>query len=113
MGTDTTVKYPTELRDGAIAVINALRVGTGWELPTDDDARLTFIYAPDLGAEEYELTVSDRVQIRASTPAGAFYGGQTLRQLFPTSVYRSVGAMESVDLPTLQIHDAPGITTGE
>jgi hexosaminidase len=45
-------------------------------------ARLSLIDNPELGAEGYELSVNpDAVEIKARTPAGHFYAGQTLRQL--------------------------------
>ncbi len=69
---------------------------TGYELrvkevkPSSEggDIRLTLSNdAPDLGKEGYELKVSRRhMVIRANTPAGVFYGIQTLRQLLPAAI---------------------------
>src|SRR5688572_29383668 len=42
-----------------------------------------------LGPEGYRLVVkSDTIEIRAMTPAGVFYGIQTLRQLFSPEIFR-------------------------
>ena len=49
---------------------------------------ISFVLTTDsaLGAEGYELTVSEQgVRIAAASSAGLFYGGQTLRQLLPPS----------------------------
>jgi hexosaminidase len=59
------------------------------------------------GEEAYRLDVSsDGVRIAASTPAGLFYGAQTLRQLLPPGAERK-GITQPVDLPCLSIADRP------
>lgn len=51
--------------------------------------------------EGYQLSVSpETVTIRAASPAGAFWGFQTLRQLLPASG-------EQLSLPAVEIEDAP------
>src|SRR5699024_2027747 len=57
--------------------------------------------------EGYELNANtDRVVIRAGTPAGAFYGGQSLRQLLPTGINKVANAKEW-QIPTVEIKDQP------
>jgi hexosaminidase len=58
--------------------------------------------------EGYELTVKgDGIRIAARTPAGIFYGFQTLRQLMPYAVeYRGVRPF-AVSVPAAEITDAP------
>src|SRR5262249_13642146 len=73
--------------------------------------RLTVGHAAAAGDEGYELTVaSDRVVISANTPAGLFYGVQTLRQLLPPFVeYEAVRADKTlvVRAPSVHVVDHP------
>ena len=62
--------------------------------------------------EGYELAVTDGgVSVRASSPAGLFYGAQTLRQLAPAAVERGGrdpdGADDVWTIPAVEIADAP------
>jgi hexosaminidase len=62
-----------------------------------------------LGPEGYELNVTpDSVVIRATTPAGTFYGVQTLLQLLPPQAC-SLTPAPSMDwtIPCVQIQDQP------
>ncbi|MGA9779404.1 MAG: beta-N-acetylhexosaminidase [Limisphaerales bacterium] len=63
----------------------------------------------NLGAEGYELAVTtDSVVIRAPTPAGLFYGVQTLFQLLPPEIFSS-NVVRDVNwqMPCVQIEDWP------
>ena len=64
-----------------------------------------------LGAEGYELTIAPQsVSLTAATPAGLFYGVQTIRQLLPaSSEYEAVLFQEPrpATLPALHIRDWP------
>lgn len=65
--------------------------------------------AGTLGTEGYKLTVSkSEVNISGSTPAGVFYGIQTLLQLMPPEIY-SDQAVEGIkwDIPCVEISDRP------
>lgn len=105
--------YPEEFAPAAHVVATELRSGTGWELPRrNTPAEISFDSAPELtqelGEEGYELSITDRVEIRAATAAGAFYGAQTLRQLLPAQAFRSAPiASDAVELPQLEIRDTP------
>jgi hexosaminidase len=62
-----------------------------------------------LGAEGYRLQVlNDRVVIEGSTPAGVFYGCQTLRQLLPADI-ESKEKLDDVawTIPLVTIEDRP------
>ena len=62
-----------------------------------------------LGKEGYRLDVrSSDVTITSSTPAGAFYATQTLRQLFPPQIFRAA-AFDSTEFraPAVSIVDRP------
>lgn len=63
------------------------------------------------GREGYDLTIGSKtVTLEAATPAGMFYGAQTLRQLLPYwSEYEAIMFRQprSATLPALRIRDAP------
>ncbi len=92
-----------------------LRRSTGYDVPvTSEPARdgdIALVLDPaaaELGDEGYDLAVAARVVIRARTPAGLFYGCQTLRQLLPPEV-ESATVVDSVgwDVPFVDIRDVP------
>jgi hexosaminidase len=59
-------------------------------------------------ADAYRLSSSGgRVAIASPGRAGIFYGLQTLRQLLPDSAFRQAGRCGPVQLPELEIVDAP------
>ncbi len=61
-----------------------------------------------MGTEGYRLSSSsERVVIAASTPAGLFYGVQTLRQLLPVSVEYEAARRRVLRVPAVEIADAP------
>jgi hexosaminidase len=61
-----------------------------------------------LGPEGYRLAVSPRaVTIRAATPAGVFYGMQTLRQLLPPDIFREGQVKRVWPVPAVTIEDTP------
>jgi hexosaminidase len=98
-----------------------IRRGTGLTIgPTSsggtDPAKVTTIeLVIDAGAatgpEGYDLTIdATRVTLRATVPAGLFYGAQTLRQLLPYwSEYEAVMYRQPrpATLPPLHIRDTP------
>ncbi len=77
--------------------------GKGAVLLTTKDARTS------LGPEGYELTVDpESVVVRASAPAGLFYGAQTLLQLLPPQAF-AAKPVAGVDwqIPCVRIEDQP------
>lgn len=66
--------------------------------------------SPTLGDEGYQLLVDDNsVTLRASRPAGLFYGMQTIRQLLPPEIESAqvLAANFNGSLPCVQIEDQP------
>ncbi len=94
-----------------------LRPATGFALPvrrwvSDQANRIVLKIDPSLealGQEGYRLDAGVRqVVITAPSPAGLFYGGQTLRQLLPTEIFspsKVQGAAWTV--PCVKIEDYP------
>ncbi len=63
---------------------------------------------PALGAEAYRLHVAaDGVALEAASPAGFFYGAQTVLQLLPVDVFSGKSATAPLTLPCVDIQDAP------
>jgi hexosaminidase len=107
---NSAIAADPELHGVARFLRRSLQAGTGWELPFADTGDIRLRLADDLGPEGYRLTASpDGVEIAAATPAGAFYGVQTLRLLLPPETLRAapVRVPDSLAVPGLEIVDAP------
>jgi hexosaminidase len=93
----------------------ALAPATGWRLAVveqgDRVPAIRLSVDPtlgELGQEGYVLTSGpDGVVIRAATPAGIFYGTQTLRQLLPHDIFSSAPLERAWTIPALSIEDRP------
>ncbi len=65
----------------------------------------------NLPKEGYELAVTpDRVFVKASDKAGAFYAVQTILQLLPATVYGNATGFEKWEIPAVEIKDYPRFT---
>lgn len=93
-----------------------LRPATGFALQiiTGKDISTTGIYLTasgndaKLGKEGYELVITDKlIKITANTPAGLFYGVQTLRQLFPPAIEQASVQQTTWEVATGTIRDYP------
>ena len=92
-----------------------LRQATGYSVSvrTDGDPNATILLKADAGKvsppEGYVLAVdSKQIRITAAHPAGAFYGIQTLRQLFPPAIYAAAPQKDvSWEVTACTISDAP------
>jgi hexosaminidase len=64
---------------------------------------------PAIGDEGYSLSVTrSRLQIKANSSAGLFYGAQTLLQLLPPEVFKPRSkALRSLSIPCVAIKDSP------
>jgi len=63
---------------------------------------------PSLGDEGYELRVSPLgLRLQARSPAGLFYGVQTLRQLLPVFLEYGAARPKAIVIPAVEINDAP------
>ncbi|MFC4062700.1 beta-N-acetylhexosaminidase [Planomonospora corallina] len=105
------VRGPADLADAvrrALPTLDLRPAGTeaGAEGHGVPEAAVTVERDPALGPEAYRLEVTERgVRIAAAQEAGAFYAGQTLRQLLPDAAFRAVRAGGRV--PAVRIEDAP------
>jgi len=60
------------------------------------------------GQEGYELLINpDQITVSAASPSGAFYGLQTLRQLFPPSLEDQDTQNKEWHLPSVSVFDKP------
>lgn len=93
-----------------------LQPATGFEMTISEDNNdsngsivLRIGDDKELGEEGYELTVDDqRVTITANTPAGLFWGAQTLRQLLPAEIEASNPSADvSYEIAAGKIRDYP------
>jgi hexosaminidase len=76
--------------------------------PSPGSIRLDLAPASQAADEGYELAVAaDGIRITAKTPAGVFYGAQTLRQLLPWSVELRGPRPFAVSVPAARITDTP------
>jgi hexosaminidase len=101
----------TRLRAAADFWLSGVRTATGLRLPIAEDIApgsppsVSFILdesSGDVGAEAYDLRVDpEGIVLSAGTPAGIFYGVQTLLQLLPEG---------GSAIPSVRIEDAPRFT---
>jgi hexosaminidase len=108
----------TELRALVELLATPIRASSGLPLPVSPDPadnhtpnaislRLTPGVAP-AQVESYRLVVTERgAMLSAPTPAGLFWGLQTVRQLLPPEVERGVRAPLRWTIPAVEIEDAP------
>ncbi|MFF5210211.1 beta-N-acetylhexosaminidase [Streptosporangium sp. NPDC000396] len=101
LSSGTSVSGPAELVDAvrlALAVLD-LRPAESGTVRVERDA--------SLGAEAYAFEVTaEGVRIAAGDRAGAFYAGQTLRQLLPDEAFRAV-ARDGWAVTAGRVEDAP------
>lgn len=89
----STIGYSPELKELAQYLQGVLGQSTGWQLPiAEGKGKASLLLTLDKTAvkaeEGYRLEVnSKQVRVTAATRAGAFYGVQSLLQLFPADIY--------------------------
>ncbi len=101
---DGKITFPLEGRQAA----GLLSRITGLDTTSPGRGIIHFVLDNTIkGVETYRLNVDPSgIVITASTPAGLFYGAQTLRQLLPAEVEQK-GITAPVELPCISIEDEP------
>ena len=75
---------------------------------TEGDIKVVIDPALDMNVEGYKLEVTPQViNVTAKTPAGLFYGMQTVLQLLPAEVESKSVVKTDWTLPCVTIEDAP------
>lgn len=108
-------KGQPEIRKAADYLVNRIRAATGYALDVVPSGERGILLSLDpkadsiLDDEGYTLTsTGEKVVIRARTPAGIFYGIQTLLQLFPEAIESNTPVPDiRWDIPALHITDYP------
>ncbi|MCX2739457.1 family 20 glycosylhydrolase [Pontibacter anaerobius] len=104
-----TVVADADFRREAEHLSEALATATGQKPAILGSATGKAIFLkkkPGMGAEEYTLSVNpERIEITASSPAGAFYGIQSLKTLLPATAY--AGKAATVEVAGVEVKDAP------
>ncbi|MEY3688190.1 MAG: hypothetical protein RIR84_1031 [Bacteroidota bacterium] len=93
----------------ALLVGQANKVATlGLSLNKGKSGAISFHMNPSIAKEAYVLKVaSKKIEIEASTGAGAFYALQTLMQLMPPAMSGDVANATSISIPNCTIEDEP------
>ena len=93
----------------ALLVGQANKVASlGLSLNKGKSGAISFHMNPSIAKEAYVLKVaSKKIEIEASTGAGAFYALQTLMQLMPPAMSGDVANATSISIPNCTIEDEP------
>jgi hexosaminidase len=77
-------------------------------IDTREDRGIVLVNDDAITSEAYTLEVTPKkITIKASDPAGYFYGVQTLRQLLPPSIETKNSKEQNWVIPSIQITDSP------
>jgi len=100
-----------ELKRTGQYLADLLSLSTGFDIVVsslEGDIKLMIIDNSDLGAEGYEMIISeDQIVLKAPYPAGIFYAIQTIRQLLPAKIELSDEQTGPWEIATGTIRDYP------
>ncbi|MBO0779489.1 MAG: beta-N-acetylhexosaminidase [Ktedonobacteraceae bacterium] len=114
---DTVITTAHQATATGAFLAETLAPALGFSLPVliddihPDQPAITLEVNPALassGSDGYTLKVTPQgVSIRGSSPAGVFYGTQTLRQLLPVEIFSSTPVNREWTVPAVTIEDSP------
>ncbi|MCK5046917.1 MAG: beta-N-acetylhexosaminidase, partial [Candidatus Heimdallarchaeota archaeon] len=112
----TSLHADKRLKDVSEYLHKLFRPALGWSIPstakTNDENSIKLSLddgAPEIGEEGYILKSTEKgILIKAKTPAGVFYGIQTLRQLLPKEIesQKEISNMKWL-VPCITVKDYP------
>ena len=115
-GEERALSIHAAARFSSVADMLATRLqNSGIRVTLDADNR----HSPDIAlvldkavgansSESYRLSVNkEGIRLTAATPTGIFYAMQTLLQLMPAEIYGQAAVSEPLEIPFLEIEDAP------
>lgn len=108
----TPIGFDPVLEQQAMYLHDLIRRSTGYDLPLKAGGKKGIVMRidPDIGKpESYRLNIdSKRVTVTGADAAGAFYGIQTMLQLFPPTIYsHRLQPQTRWTAPAVNISDAP------
>lgn len=113
LNSKTTIIYEGDLSNEANYLAQLLSPALGGAPVVDPAAKqrgnIRLVLDPLIDPKEgYRLTVKpDAIIIQGSTPAGVFYGIQSLRQLLPVEIERPEATFSELTIPAVEIIDSP------
>ncbi|TKG92882.1 hypothetical protein EYV94_18080 [Puteibacter caeruleilacunae] len=103
-----SVSCDSSLIAQAEIAIDKLSAITGNDIEIAKNGKLELSINKQLATEQYKLTIDNKkVNIQGGSPAGVFYGIQTLLQLLPTDVYGEGTVASDYALPPVIVDDSP------
>ena len=95
-----------QLFSSQLALTSGIKSG---KTANQQQADIIIIKQPDYKPGQYSLNInSDKIVLKAATPQGAFYAGQTLMQLCPPEIFGNKKSIAGkIKLPCMEINDYP------
>ncbi|HMX83711.1 MAG TPA: family 20 glycosylhydrolase, partial [Saprospiraceae bacterium] len=95
-----------QLFSSQLALTSGIKSG---KTANQQQADIIILKQQDYKSEQYSLNISpDKIVIKAATPQGVFYAGQTLMQLCPPEIFgNKKSIMGKIELPCMEIKDYP------
>ena len=99
-----------EMQSEVMKFISDFNKSTGLGIGEGKNGRMTVRLNKEIATEGYNLDVTAKgIVLEASSPAGLFYGLQTIKKILPANVMAGTNypRQKSYELPVVSIHDRP------